>query len=654
MSRWQSLPIVGGAYQDDTRPWSSQDTINYIPVQAERTGTRTRSILRCAPGFNLFSGAAQGSPCRKLHNIEGTLYAVIGSSLYRFDLDGTVSSLGSIPGVERVSMAHNQIARGNQLAIAANNAGYVYDTTTDTLTQITDDGFAGALFFNFIDQYIVGIDPSRSFGFNSALADATSYNTLDRVQAEAQPDKLTGQAVTHDELWLFGERTIQPCSKRTLTPDNSFAPFETVPNLVLEVGCASGHTICNMDSSLFWLGNDGIVYRANGYSPMRISTHPVEQAISRCNRANAFAFTFEDRGHKIYYLTFPDGETWGFDAASGEWHRRKSYGMDRWRISDLVYWNGKWIAGDAINGKLYTLDWDAQEEDGAILERRRILSVISDDDNPISVNAVEIIADTGEEGATSVDNDLVLSIDGDLPDGFVGQALDFQYTIKQNRGIASVEVTTGALPTGTDIDDTGKVTGTVTAADTYTWTVTITDDDGNTATVDDSAVFTEVMAAQLSDWKYLQVEDTDDTDRSAVDFDDSGWSIGTAPFGAWYNGDPSLENAHAYNLAFAADFATTWDVNTRLWLRRTLTLAAVPSGGIDITYYMDDHFTIYVNGTEIFNSTADDPLSGSGSTFTIADSNLVVGDNCIAILCHDEEPPGTTSVTYFDMFVDAA
>jgi hypothetical protein len=412
MARWQPIPIVGGAYKDDTRPWSSQDTVNWVPVQAERTGTRTREMLRCAPGLQLFSDGAQSAPVRKLHNIEGTLYGVVGDTLYTWGTDGTATSLGTIPGVGRVSMAHNQIARGNQLAIAANNAGYVYDTTTGTLSQITDSGFAGALFFDFLDQYIVGIDPSRSFGFNSALADATSYNALDRVQAEAQPDKLTGQAVTHDELWLFGERTIQPCNKRELTTDNSFAPFETVPNLVLEVGCASGHTICNMDNSLFWLGNDGIVYRANGYSPQRISTHPVEQAISRCNLGAAFAFTFEDRGHKIYYLSFADGMTWGFDAASGEWHRRKSYGLDRWRLNDLVKWNGQWIGGDYINGKLYSLDWNTQDENGAILERRRVLPVIADSDNAIIVNGFQVIADTGEQADVATHMDVRYSKDG--------------------------------------------------------------------------------------------------------------------------------------------------------------------------------------------------------------------------------------------------
>lgn len=408
---WQAVPIVGGSYLDDTKPWSVQDTVNFIPVQAEQQGTRSASMLRCAPGLTVLSSGAQSAPCRGFHNVEGTLYGVVGDKLYTWSIDGTATSLGSIPGVERVSMSHNQIASGNQLAIAANNAGYVYDTVAGTLTQITDDGFPGAWAFGYLAQSILGIDPSRNFAFWSAIADAASYNSLDRAQAEAQPDKLVGMIVTHSEWWLFGERTVQPfvINDEASAQGNAFLP---ATNTVMEVGCASRDSIVSLDNSVFWLGNDGIVYRANGYTPQRVSTHAIEQAIARCNRNGAFAFTFQDRGHKIYYLTFPDGATWGFDAASGEWHRRQSYGMNRWRINDLVYWNGKWVGGDYANGKLYTLDWNTQAEAGATLERRRALPVMADNQNAIIVNGFEVVADTGEQTGVQTNMDVRYSKDG--------------------------------------------------------------------------------------------------------------------------------------------------------------------------------------------------------------------------------------------------
>jgi hypothetical protein len=393
--RWQTLNIVGGAYADDNLPWSHQDCVNYIPVNAEQEGTRSPSLLRCLPGLKPFAtlavGEIVGGPIRGVRNVEGRLFVVSGGHLFLVAPNGTPTAIGSIPGVTRCSLSHNQIAGGNEVVISNGQAGYVYNTVTGVLSQITDDGFPGALCFDFVDGYILGVEPGRRFAFTSDLAAASSYSTLDQYEAEGSPDKLMGQAVTHREWWLMGERTIEPF----INTGAATGTFQRSQGTVMEVGLAATHAVATMDNSVFWLGGDGIVYRANGYTPQRISTHAIEQAIARCNRSQAFAFTFEDRGHKVFYLTFPDGHTWGYDAATGQWHRRESYGLNRWRINTLTYWNGVWIAGDYTTNKLYTLDWDTQDEDGQPMERRRISSVVHDNHNAMIINGVTFDMDTG-------------------------------------------------------------------------------------------------------------------------------------------------------------------------------------------------------------------------------------------------------------------
>jgi hypothetical protein len=428
--QWQPIPIVGGSYRDETLPWSSQDTVNMLPVgvppnplgylsiyefgqsptpfAAKEGGARSMSKLLTAPGLTLFADTGTNAPIRGLHDAEGQLFAVAGNSLFSVSPTGVTANLGSIPGVSRVSMAHNQIAGGYQLCIAANNAGYVYDTTKSALAQITSEGFPGTISFDYLNQFITGIDPTRNFAFTSQLADAMDYNTLDRVQAESQPDLLVGQATTHGEWWLFGARTIQPFQD---TGDNT-GTFQAVMGEIADVGCAAGATIRKMVDTVLWLGNDGVVYMADGYSPKRISTYPVEQAIRQCNMAGAYAFTFEDRGHKIYYITFPDGFTWGVDVANNEWHRRQSYGMNRWRVSDIAYSNFNWIAGDYSNGKLYKLDWSNQSEDGQTLERHRTMQIMHNDQNPVIMAGLEVVVDTGEPASVATNMDVRYSTDG--------------------------------------------------------------------------------------------------------------------------------------------------------------------------------------------------------------------------------------------------
>lgn len=489
---WKPAPIIGGAYSDDAKAWSCQDTVNWIPVAAERSGSRTPTMLRGAPGMRTFCITGSGQPIRGAHNVEGLLLVVSGTTLYRVSTLGAATALGTIPGVERVSMAHNQITGGSEVAIANGQGGYVYNTVTGTLTQITDDGFPGAISFDFCDGYIMGVEPGRRFAFHSQLAAAGDYNTLDRYEAEGSPDKLVGQIVTHREWWLFGERTIEPY----VNTGEATGTFQRSSGTVIEVGAASRSAIVQMDNSVFWLGNDGVVYRANGYAPQRISTHAIEQAISRCNLAQALAFTFEDRGHKIFYLTFPDGKTWGYDAASGEWHRRKSDGLDRWRINTLTRWNGHWIAGDYTNGKLYELNWDVQDEDGAVLERRRVTGVLANNQNRITVDGVALVFDTG----TTTEPKLLLpplSLSGHLPNGPAGEVVSYQYAVSGGVLPRTVSIVEGALPAGLSMSVSGLVTGARTTVAAYAWTVRVTDADGSTTDLPDASITTDTLSTAI-------------------------------------------------------------------------------------------------------------------------------------------------------------
>lgn len=538
MPRWRPFPIVGGSYADDTKPWSVQDTVNYLPVSAERSGTRSPSMLKSAPGFKAFCNLGTGLPIRGAHNAEGLLLVVSGNTLFSVSPKGVATNLGTIPGVGRVSMAHNQITGGNQIAIANGLGGYVYDTTKGTLTQITDEGFAGAIDFDYVDSYIVGVEPGKRFWFTSDLADATSYNTLDRYEAEGSPDKIMGLIVTHREVWVMGERTIEPFQNA----GTAEGTFQRAAGMVMERGLASTFAMALLDNSVFWLGDDGCVYRANGYQPVRVSTFPIEQAIARCNMSQAFAFTFEDQGHKVFYLTFPDGQTWGYDVASGEWHRRKSDGLDRWRINTLTRWKGHWIAGDYTNGKLYELNWDVQDEDGAVLERRRVTGVLSDNQNRVTVNGVALVFDTG----TATEPKLLLpqlSISGHLPSGRTGEAASYQYAAGGGVFPRVVSIASGALPTGLSMNTSGLVTGTRTTVGSYTWTVRVIDADGSFVDLLDASETTEsldtaIMAdGPLGYWKADEASGTVMTDSSGNGYHGiyntaAGVTLGNAPLRA--------------------------------------------------------------------------------------------------------------------------
>lgn len=396
MSRLKPFPIAGGAYKDDTLPWSAQDTVNWLPVNAEAEGTTSPILLRGVPGYTSIVAGAQaaGLPVRGGYDADGFCVVVIGQTLYKFD-GTTTTTLGTIPGIQRVGFAHNQVAGGVQIAIANGTGGYVYDTSDGTFGPITDEAFTGSKAFAYLDSYIIGVEPGGNYWFTSDLADATSYNALNRYAAEAEPDRIMTLLVSHEDVVIFGARTTEFWYDAGTDTDT----FQRRSGTGFEIGCVSPFAAVNLDNTVYWRGHDGSAYRLAGYTAQRISTAPIEQAWAKTDPSQCFATTFVDRGHKIVYFTQPDGQTFGYDAATGLWHRRQSYQMDRWRANCLFQYQRKWYAGDYTNGTISRLGWKVNTENGKPLIAERTTTVMQDDRNRFRLNAVEVVMDAQESSA---------------------------------------------------------------------------------------------------------------------------------------------------------------------------------------------------------------------------------------------------------------
>jgi len=519
MGLWTPVPVACDAHEADVRPWSVQVPVNYLTVISEREGTRSPAMLEQLPGCAVFADLGTNAPIRGTYNCEGNLFAVSGQILFRISTTGVVTSLGTIPGSKRVTFAHNQVNAGNEVVIATGSSAYIWNTRTNTLSAITDDGFPGAKVVGFVDGYIPFVEPAGRYWGHSALGDATNYNTMDRSEAESQPDKIVGMGVSHREIAIFGERTTE--FYRNV--GDTEGAFERINGTEMERGCAATHSVLSLDNSLFWLGDDNCVYRLEGYQPVRISTQPIEEKIARCNKSAAFAFAYEQPGHKIYYLTFLDGQTWGYDVATQLWHRRKSYGMEFWRIATLTKWNGVWIGGDYANGKLYQLDKRLNNDAGQPLERIARFAIAHDNGNRVAIDAVRFWMNTGEtQESPPLPQTLrsPLSISGDLGDGDVGDTETGTYSAIGGLAPYSFAITGGAFVDGLTMAADGSWSGTRGDPGAYTWTVTVTDAEGNTASLEDTSETSSSLAFEiLSDapilyWKHHETTGTVITDYS--------------------------------------------------------------------------------------------------------------------------------------------
>ena len=350
-------PILGSAYVARSVNAADSRMINLFPeVLPEDSGGKTSAFLQRAPGLQSLATIGTG-PIRGLHSYGNYMYVVSGTSLYQVDTSYRSVLLGVVANDGPVSMADN----GVQLFVACNGPSYIFNNTTNAFGQITDPDFTGAVTVSYLDGYFIYIEPNSQLVWSTAILDGTSIDPLDFASAEGSPDNLVSSIVDHSEAWLFGTNTVEVW----YNAGNAGFPLQRIQGAFMEIGCAAAYSVAKLDNSVFWLGADtrgkGIVYRAKGYTGVRLSTHAVEWQIQQyANISDATAYTYQQDGHSFYVLSFPSANaTWVYDVATGVWHERAGYangGFTRQRAACQTFFNDKIILGDYQTGAIYTYD----------------------------------------------------------------------------------------------------------------------------------------------------------------------------------------------------------------------------------------------------------------------------------------------------------
>jgi hypothetical protein len=361
-------PILGSTYV--TRSVNAADArmVNLFPEIVPEAG-KEPAFLNRAPGLKLLNTVGTG-PIRGLwafSSNDTTAFVVSGTQLYKITTSYVATLIGTVAGTGPVSLADN----GTQLFIAANGPSYIYNNTTGGFGQITDPDFPGALTVCYLDGYFVFNEPNSQKLWITALLDGTSIDPLEFASTEGSPDGLVAVAANFREVWAFGTNSIEVWYDSGATD----FPLQRIQGAFNELGCAAPYSVAKMDNGLFWLGRDrrgeGIVYRANGYAGVRISTHAVEWQIQQYDDiSDAIAYTYQQDGHSFYVLVFPSANTtWVYDAATQAWHERAGFAngdFTRHRSNCQMAFNNKVVVGDFENGNIYAFDLDDFSDNGSI------------------------------------------------------------------------------------------------------------------------------------------------------------------------------------------------------------------------------------------------------------------------------------------------
>ena len=364
-------PILGASYVARSVNAADNRLVNLFP-EATADGGKTAGFFNRTPGLKFQQTIGTG-PIRALwaHQTNGSdFYVVSGTEFYKVTgLTATPTKLGDVTGTGQVSIADN----GTQIFLACNPDGFIYNEVTNVFAKITDPDFTGAVTVGYLDGYFVYNEPNSQKLWVTQLLDGTSVNPLDFASAEGSPDGLVAVNINHREAWLFGTDSVEVWYDAGLAD----FPLTQIQGAFNEIGCVAAFSIAKLDNALFWLGTDargqGIVYRANGYTGVRVSTHAIEYAIAQYgNISDAVAYTYQQEGHAFYVLTFPTGNaTWVYDVSTQSWHERAGWNTSlgqftRHRSNCQCNFLGNTVVGDYENGNIYTLDLSVYADNGGI------------------------------------------------------------------------------------------------------------------------------------------------------------------------------------------------------------------------------------------------------------------------------------------------
>lgn len=101
----------------------------------------------------------------------------------------------------------------------------------------------------------------------------------------------------------------------------------------------------------------------------------------------------------------------------------------------------------------------------------------------------------------------------------------------------------------------------------------------------------DIFSPQRQDWRYMVTSNGDNTDRSGITYDDTGWSVGRPPFASepWF-----LPGSYG----FATVPATVVPSAQKVWMRTHVQMGKIPAS-LRFQAFVDNDCRVYINGQQV-------------------------------------------------------
>lgn len=346
-------------------------------------GAPSPIIIRRSAGLRRLFGASGKTITRGFLDIGtlGMLWIVGDGVYYIADPKGSPSAVlaGTLSGTKAITTARNNAVTPNNVAVTENGCFNIFHNSAPTafadadLPSDPDPSsvciFNGYFIWSYPDGRIFASD------LNAVTVNALSF-TMEQGLNVRRVVNYGGRLFAMGDKWIGVYR------------DAGTSPFPLAKEVVIAKGLIGTHAVAGFDvgwaNKLIWVGDDCIVYKLEGYTPVPISTPPVSYNIQQSliaddsDRDYFEAFTYVVGLNSFWVITYRNEWTWEYNLTTGEWNERKSINRPDWVALKSLFKGDRWFLGAVSTGTCYQID-EQSYRDGTDLQVMEIESGVLQD-----------------------------------------------------------------------------------------------------------------------------------------------------------------------------------------------------------------------------------------------------------------------------------
>jgi hypothetical protein len=338
--------------------------------EANRPTGPTQQAWRAAPGLSQFVTTAQ-SGYRGGLIVSALSYETFSGQALTVTSAGVVNVLGSFPGTKKVSIARNQKATPDVVAVDIDNGAYTLSgggapvnyTGGGNLPQPNSVAFQDGYFF-----FTIGAGQVYASALN-----ALTQNALTFVNILSKSDVTLLRGIPFFGYMFFFTTGGCEVWQDAGNPAPAF-PYNRM--LVLPYGLIQANAVAGFETGfddLLWVAQDFGVYRLQWgqLQPVKVSPPDLDRLIEAQvvagNLLEASCYAF---GGKKFWCISMAGGSWEFNLGTQRWNERMSLATNgsygRWRATGGHPAFGRWLMGDTMSGNLLYIDDQNYTENGAV------------------------------------------------------------------------------------------------------------------------------------------------------------------------------------------------------------------------------------------------------------------------------------------------